>query len=642
MEQTNKYNLYKGNVSSIVVIRLLLILFILSISRMCLYFFNVQLFAGFSALKILRVYFTGLRFDISVVFMLGALLIMANSVPFGSRRNVIYQKVINTITLVVVSLAVTLNISDAVYYRFTLKRMTADIFHYMKMNGGFLDVAPRFFVDFWYATLTGAFLIIAMVFLYIHICLNRKIAKLGWRFYTRQSLFLLLSAAIIVVGIRGGWQLKPINIVDAGLAAPNKLVPLVLNTPFTIIKSAGQKGLPLKNDFSEEELKKIFNPIRSYQAIGQKPAYVKNVVVLILESFSAEHIGYLSHHRSFTPFLDSLFPHCLVFKGTSNGKRSIEGIPAVLSSIPTLSNESFLAGPYAANQIEGLAATLDKHQYQTAFFHGGKNGTMSFDAYARSAGFQSYYGMNEYPNKDDYDGHWGIWDEKYLQYFAQTLDGFHPPFLAALFTLSSHHPYSIPEEYKGRFPDGSLEIQKAIAYADFSLRKFFRTARTKSWYKNTLFVMTADHTSEGAAPEYQNGLGQFSVPIAFFAPGDSLLGFRSAKMPVQQIDIFPTILQYLGMSDTVLCFGNSAFDTASPAFAVNYFNYQLQALDSTYLLQLSNNQPKYLFEYKKDSLLERNLIDSCDYSSLYRLQKAFIQQYNNRMIRNKLRADEGE
>lgn len=617
--------------------RLVLILLVLALSRVSLYIFNFQLFSGFSVGDITWALIIGLRFDLSILFMLSPLLILGNTIPLRFRSTKIFQNIINVPTLIAFTLAIFFNMSDAIYYRFTLKRMTFDIFSYLSAMETFWEVAPQFLIDFWYAFLMAMVLLI--FFLFSFSSMRCKVPRSPWNIksFLVQTLIFILSAGIIIIGIRGGFQLKPINIVDASLHVPARLSPIVLNTPFTIIKSVGQTGLDLKNDFTQAELEKIYQPAQSYPPLELVPEHVNNVVILILESFSSEHIGYLSHQKSFTPFLDSLFEHSLVFPGIANGKRSIEGIPAILSALPTLSDESFLNSPYAGNQIEGLANSLNQYNYQTAFFHGGKNGTMSFDAYASSAGFQTYYGKNEYPNPEDYDGHWGIWDEKYLQYFAQELSGFKKPFLAALFTLSSHHPYQIPKEYMGKFPKGKLEIQEAIAYSDYALKQFFELAKSKDWYQNTLFVITADHTSEGADAPYLNSLGQFSIPIAFFAPRDTLMTLRSEKKLVQQTDIYPSVMHYLGKQDSIIAFGHSIFDDSSRVFAVNYFNRNLQMMDGEYLLQMEEGNPKSLYEYRKDSLLKNNVLNQRDINDFIIFKKAFQQQYNNRMIKNQLR-----
>ena len=632
--------IYWNNVYFVLLLRLAVTLFILSISRICLYFTNIDSFIDFSFQEIFMAYLSGFRFDISVLFFFSILLILGNALPFSFRRNNIYQKLINLITLTIISVAIILNLSDAIYYRFTLKRMTFDIFHYLNENGGFIEVAPRFLIDFWYVTIIGVILISMLIFSFIKIKMKEKKEVKGWYFYGWNILMLAFLTFITVWGIRGGIgksQYKPITTIDASKHTSIPLTPLVLNTPFTIMKSYGLKGLQVKSDFTKKEVEKIYNPIQSYQPLEGVPQSVKNVVLIILESFSSEHFGYFNHDESFTPFLDSLLEHSLVFSATANGKRSIEGIPAILSSLPSLSNESFINGNYTANKIEGLASTLNKHDYETAFFHGGKNGTMNFDSYALSSGFQSYYGLNEYSNEDDYDGNWGIEDEPYLQYFAETINEFPNPFFAATLTLSSHHPYNIPEKYKNVLPSGKLKIQQAIAYTDLSIRKFFDNIKTKAWFNNTLFVFTADHTSQGVSPRGRNSLGQFDIPIAFYSPLDTLLSNRYTKSLVQQTDIFPSVLHYLGIPDTVLCFGNSVFDSESKSFAINYYGQKIQIMDSIYFLQIQNDEPLSLYKYKEDSLLKNNLVKSEDFSQLMTFYKAYIQQYNNRMIENELK-----
>jgi len=632
--------LHWNNIYVVLLLRLFIILFILSISRVSIYFANTDLFSDFTFQEILKAYLSGLRFDIPVLFFYSTLLILSNTLPFNFRKHHVFQKIVNSITLSIISIAVVFNLADAIYYRYTLKRMTFDIFHYLNENSGFFDLAPRFLIDFWQISFMGVLLIALLIYLFTRVKLKPRTENKGVYFYLWNIFMLIMFIFIAVIGTRGGLgksQYKPITTIDASKYAPIPLTPIVLNTPFTIMKSYGLKGLSLKNNFTSNEVDNIFNPIQSYTPLENVPESIDNVVLIILESFSSEHFGYFNTKNNFTPFLDSLFQHSLVISGTANGKRSIEGIPSILSSLPAISNESFINGYYTANEIEGLANTLSKHNYQTAFFHGGKNGTMNFDSYALSSGFQTYNGLNEYSNESDYDGNWGIGDELYLQYFAQSLNAFSNPFFATIFTLSSHHPYTVPNKYKDILPSGKLEIQKSIAYTDLSVRKFFERVKTADWFNNTLFVITADHTSQGATPKGRNSIGQFEIPIAFYAPADASLTNRSVQLPVQQTDIFPSVLHYLGITDTVICFGNSIFDPDRFPFAINYYGQKKQIMDSVYFMQIQNEEALTLYKYKEDSLLKNNLISSEDKSQLMTFYLAFIQQYNNRMINNELK-----
>jgi phosphoglycerol transferase MdoB-like AlkP superfamily enzyme len=157
--------------------------------------------------------------------------------------------------------------------------------------------------------------------------------------------------------------------------------------------------------------------------------------------------------------------HSIVFENAwSNGTKSIEGIPAILSSMPSWMDNPFINSLYCNNNTQSFPMLLKKEGYFSAFFHGGINGTMNFDAYSRNARFDKYYGKQEYNNDADFDGYWGIWDEPFLQFVAKEIGTFKEPFFASIFTLSSHHPFNVPEKYKDLLPKGTLPIHQSVAY----------------------------------------------------------------------------------------------------------------------------------------------------------------------------------
>ncbi|KAA6304262.1 Lipoteichoic acid synthase 1, partial [termite gut metagenome] len=173
------------------------------------------------------------------------------------------------------------------------------------------------------------------------------------------------------------------------------------------------------------------------------------------------------------------------------------------------------------------------------------------------------------------------------QYFAQTLSTFEQPFVSGIFTLSSHHPFLVPERYKGKFPEGKNPIHKCIGYTDYALMRFFETVSRESWFKNTLFVITADHTNQSALEEYRTGSGLFAVPILFYQPDSGLKGLIDTSI-AQQIDIMPTVLGYLGYDKPYVSFGCDLFNTPSEkTFAVNYLNGTYQYFKGNYLLQFN-------------------------------------------------------
>ena len=240
-------------------------------------------------------------------------------------------------------------------------------------------------------------------------------------------------------------------------------------------------------------------------------------------------------------------------------------------------------------------------------------------------------------NDDDYDNIWGIWDDKFLNYFANTMNTFKEPFYTTLFTVSSHHPYKLPKEFETKFKGGDRDIYNTIEYTDYSLKKFFETASKMPWYKNTLFVFTADHASaEIAYPEYNTAWGYFSIPIFFYKPGSDWHDF--APEIVQQIDIMPTILGYLNYDKPYIAFGRDAFKRVEEPFAFNYVDQVYQSFRGNYLLQFDGTKSVGLYDFKKDKLLKQNLLnnlpDTVQHMELH--LKGLIQQYNNRMVDDNL------
>jgi phosphoglycerol transferase MdoB-like AlkP superfamily enzyme len=613
----------KGNAYTVLFIRLLIVLALLSLSRMLLYFFNVNYFGELSANDLFTIYFLGLRFDVAALMMLNFPFILLSVFPFNFKHKKKATLVILYITLFFNSIAITSNLIDIAYFRFTLKRSTFDVFNFLDATVGLFDISKALISDYWSIILLAGLFIFLMVFSTLKIKEKSINTKPSTILIIYKILLFFLISGISVLGLRGGTQLKPLNLIDAGRMVNSNLVPLVLNTPFSLIVTRGQQQLELKSWFNKEEAEIHFNPVHTYNQEGLS-FDKENVVVLILESFSTNKIGYFnSSQKSLTPFLDSLLDESLTFKGIANGKKSIEGIPAILSGIPTLMRQPFLTSAYASNSFSSLASVLKNKGYTTAFFHGGKNGTMNFDSYVKKAGFDSYFGLNEYENKEDYDGSWGIWDHHFYPFFKSKLDHFEEPFFAAFFSLSSHHPYAIPEEYQARF-NKTEALDGSLAYADFALSEFFNSAKKEDWFEHTLFIITADHTAELPNTRDSSNLVHFEIPIAFYSPSDSTLTTKEHRKIMQQSDIFPSVMDYLNYSDPILAFGNSVFDTTAPDFALYYLNEMYFGVCPNFSFEFNGRD----FSYSNPNIFNQN--------SLENQVKGLIQNYSDFMIYNKL------
>ncbi len=628
---------FQLSLHTILIYRLTLIVALFTFSRFLFYIFNLNYFSGIGFVNFIKIMTGGIRFDISAILIVNSIYIVLWIVPLKLKYNKYYQKATDYLFYITNSIALMANFVDIIYYRFTFKRTTGDIFSYLGVGGDFGKLLPQFLKDFWYIFILFILFIYIMVTIYNMYIVKDSIRK-GANFFLYHTIALIIIVSFTTLGVRGGFQLKPIDIINAAAYSDSKDVPIVLNTPFTIIKTINYTAIQKKVYYKDiNELNSIYNPSHIISS-NQNQFRKLNVVVIILESFSREHIGVLNNIKGygFTPFLDSLIKQSLVFNGFSNGKKSIEGIPAVLSSVPTLMNEPYINSAFASNNISSLALLLKEKGYHTSFFHGGSNGTMGFDSFTKIAGFDKYFGRNEYNNEKDYDGKWGIKDEEFLQYYANKLNSFPQPFVSSIFTLSSHHPYKVPDKYAGKFKKGNLEIQEAVGYTDYSLQRFFETASKMSWFDSTLFVITADHTSEAFMEYYQNSVGMYSIPIIYYMHGSNLKGMRTEI--TQQIDIMPSILDYLNYDKNYFSFGSSVFNANTDHFNISYINGQYQLIKGNYSLQFDGTKATTLFDIIKDPLLKNNLINTETKlrDKMEAFIKAVIQQYNNRLIENKL------
>ncbi len=629
-------NNYKQHILSLLK-RLLFLILLFQVTRLIFFLFNYSNFNSFGFWNTVKAFVWGTRFDLWVIFIFNALFVIMHLVP-GNYKNIRgYQSFLKWYFVLVNSLIIIPNFIDVEYFKFTNKRSTADLLSLITTGDDTLILIPQFFKDFWYIIL----IYICLVFLIYK--WSKKQFKVGFsderikKSHFFSQLFICFFAIGLMFLVVRGSSLRPVNMMSAARFASPGEVPLVLNTTFTIIKTWSKDNLIERNYLKKEQEEKYFSPVYLIKGHGNEKN--KNVVIIILESFSKEYIGFFNKEcKGFTPFLDSLFENSLVFENSfANGKKSLESLPSILAGIPSLSETPYILSKYSSDQVNGLPGILQSHGYNTSFYHGGTNGTMGFDVFSYMAGCKQYFGRNEYPVASDYDGHWGIWDEPYLKYFADQLKKTREPFFSVVYTLSSHHPYKVPEKYKKNLPTGKYEIMQSIAYTDLSLRKFFSEARKSPWFNNTLFVITADHTFWAIDDYYNNRIGMYSVPIVFYSASDSTLR-GSYSTIIQHSDITPTILDYLSIKDTILCFGRSAFDTSTVHFSVNYISGNYQLVKNNYLLLFDGEKSVSLFDFKKDRLLSDNIMDSFKTITLdmENMLKSIIQSYNNRMIHNKL------
>ena len=590
----------------------------------------------------------GLLFDTSAILYTNALYVVMMLFPLHWKENKIYHKVCQWLFVVVNSITFAINLADSVYFRYTMRRTTTTVFEEFSNEGNLGSIIGTEFLNHWYLVLLFALVVFLLWRCYVEPSINSHSLK-WWRYDVACLLSLLLFAPFCVAGMRGGFTtaVRPITISNANQYASRPVdAALALNTPFALIRSIGKNVFVVPHYFSDEKaLASMYTPIHTPN--DSAAVVKKNVVVLIVESFGREYIGALNKdleggkYKGYTPYVDALVSKSTTFRYTfCNGRKSIDGMPSVLSSIPMFV-EPFILTPSSMNDYTGLAGILGQEGYETAFFHGAQNGSMGFQAFAQKTGFKHYFGRTEYEaakGTDDFDGTWAIWDEPFLQYYAEEMGKMKQPFMTAVFTASSHHPFVIPEQYKQQFPEGKLEIQKCIRYTDMAIGKFFETASKQPWFKNTIFVLTSDHTNMSDHDYYQTDLGGFCSPIIIYEPSHPE-GQVIDKI-AQHIDILPTVLGMLGYQKPYFGFGIDLLNTPSEdTWAVNYLSGIYQYVRNGYVLQFDGQKTKGIYSLS-DSLMQQNLIHQpsvvSHQSQMERELKAIIQQYMERMTQNRL------
>jgi len=634
---------FSRNIFVVLIYRILLIMFLFSLCRIGFFLFNFKMFPDIPISRFLTIMKGGLMFDISAVVYINMIFILLHIIPLEIRYSDIYQSVLKYLFFITNGIALAMNGMDFVYYRFVDKRATADVFQTFAQDDNNTKVFFRFLIDYWPAGLFIFFLWFLMFYLYNKVKSERPLKVNKPAYYSVNILLIPVVIALVIGAARGGYKhsTRPITISNAARYVENpRDVAIVLNTPFSIFRTFGKKPLAKYNFFDGEKLKELYNPV--HIPLKTQPFKNENVVIIILESFAREYIGSLNpgleggKYEGYTPFIDSLIRVSLTFDvSIANGKKSIDAMPSVLASVPSLETP-YTISHYANNQINGIAELLKRKGYYSAYFHGAPNGSMGFDSFTKMAGFSDYIGLNQYPYKADFDGIWGVWDEPFFKFFGEKLNCFRQPFLASIFSVSSHHPFKVPEKYAGRFKKGPAPILEVIGYSDFALRELFNEISTSPWFKNTLFVITADHTNESVHKEFQNNFGSYCVPIIFFKPGSDLKGYK--QRIAQQIDIMPTVLNYLNYDEPYVAFGNDLMDDSYESFAFNTNGSTYNLYMKDHILEMIDNKPIGLYNYKNDIFLGINLLNKePDIEKMMEEKlKAVIQTYNSRLIDNNM------
>lgn len=614
--------------------RTALLFVVLMLCRVAFTLYNLEIFGNIEWNEIPKLIYGGIRFDIISFCYAFCLWIIFSLFPLRVREKRWYSNALYWYYVMVGFICVAINISDAIYFRYTQKRFTAEEVLFAD-NSNSVQLIVKFALENLHLVLFGVALVVLLAWGY-----RRKIQPVAifkrWHFYIANTAVLCLTLLLCVAGIRGGLSrmARPTAIpYSLKFAKSSDKANIVLSNPFCILRTIGDDEVRAPHYFDNEELNTIYTPY--HYPVAENRFSARNVVIIVTESISAENSAYLcpeiyesEQQKGYTPFLDSLMQSGFAFRRMyANGKRSIQALPSIWGSIPSLVTP-FVLMPQSLGESRPLPMLLKERGYSTAFFCGSERGSMGFDAYAISAGFDNCLSKEDYEKfhgHNDFDGYWGIWDDKFLSFMGEQIDNLKEPFLASIFTISSHHPFVLPDEWRERLPKGHNNIQPCAAYLDAAIEKFFAENRDKAWFNNTIFLFVSDHVScEYYAEQTAVSPGDFHILGAIYTPDGSLRG--ESFEPTSQMDVMPTLLGILGYDAPYFAYGRDALKSCENPLTIVYDNGAYKAFSAEYVYIFTDDALREVYEIA-DIARRNNLISTHYNSQVERRIKAYIQHY---------------
>jgi phosphoglycerol transferase MdoB-like AlkP superfamily enzyme len=437
-----------------------------------------------------------------------------------------------------------------------------------------------------------------------------------------RVLFLPCLLALLVLGARSSLDHRPANASTAAFSNDQLLNTLGLSSTYTVFNALYN----LKNESSDNSIygrmdeKEMVSIVREQsmippdqfidddlstwhqQTVQSKPKKF-NLVIILQESLGAGFVGKLGG-IGVTPEIDKLADQGLWFEQMyATGTRSARGIEAVVAGYPPSPSRSVLKLGLAQQNFSTLASILKGEGYQNQFIYGGQS---SFD---NMAGFFLSNGFDKVTDQEDFlnpmfRGTWGVSDEDLLQRVDQQLqqaDPTQPQFILA-FTSSNHSPFDFPDNKIELFDSEKQTVNNAVKYADYAVGQFFKTAKQRDYWKDTYFLLVADHDTRVFGASLVP-IKKFHIPALIIGPDLE----PSVYTPVaSQIDLAPTLLSLMGLTTRHPMIGHDVTQTPKgfPGRALmQYSNNHAYRYGDKVVIHQPEKQPQQ-FQYIDGKFIE--------------------------------------
>ncbi len=421
-------------------------------------------------------------------------------------------------------------------------------------------------------------IIIIFLFLLIRFFYNRFVHREFEKINgtTKHRLFAsLILLPLLVIGLRGGIQLIPVNESAATFSTNRTLNQVAVNNIWYLGHNLSQSGISQKNPYqwmAENKASGIVHDLINKKEKKPFPVFnlkeKPNVVVILLESWTADVIEPLGGLPGVTPVFNQLCKNGLLFSSVySSGFRTDQALVSVLSGFPSQPNNSIIRFPDKTSALPSITREFKNAGYTTSFYYGGETGFANMNTYLVSSGFDNITSIRAFES-NKLNSKWGAHDEFVLQKQAADLSNAANPFFSVLLTLSTHEPFEVPVLTPFNGDTESERFKKAAWYCDYSLGKFFDKVKTEPWFSNTLFLLVADHghklplNRDFIDPKIRK------IPVLIYSPllKPEFRGTQNNFLSAQH-DIASTLLTALNMPCDNFKWSNNMLDSARTNFA---------------------------------------------------------------------------
>lgn len=411
-----------------------------------------------------------------------------------------------------------------------------------------------------------------------------SIKVIDYKIYDRAASTVIKISTVIValpilfLIVRGGWQLSPINQSMAYFSTKTVLNHAAVNTEWNLIQDV------ISNKYGNDNPYKYYNNEEAKRIVAElfvKPTEKSvrvlkpgqpNIVFIILESFTAEFVESLGGEKSISPNLDGLIHESLLFSEIyAAAGRTDKGIVATLSAFPSQAIRSIMKQNDKQENLPSIAQELAMKGYNNSFYYGGESEFFNMKSYILSHGYPTLVDQYSFAKKD-MNSKWGTFDDKVFKKNLIDLDNVKQPFFSTILTLTNHEPFEVPGQSRFKGENVENKFRSTSFYTDSCLGAYLKEAKSRQWYKNTLFVILADHGHRlpRSIPEYDPD--RYRIPLLFF--GDMIKPkFRGTRINKtgSQTDLAATLLNQLEIDPSRYKWSKDLLNPGTKEFA--FFNW---------------------------------------------------------------------